>query len=124
MEQTKIICIGCPKGCLVTVSHEGKEIKEIQGFGCKNGEIYAQNEFTAPVRIFTSTVRVENGDLTLVPVKTKTSVPKNMLMECAKESCRITVKAPISVGDVICADFCGTSVDLIATRDIALKNNA
>lgn len=118
MEQTKIICIGCPKGCQVTVSHEGKEIKEIQGYSCKNGEIYAKNEFTAPVRIFTSTVRVENGDLALVPVKTKTSVPKNMLMECAKESCRIVVKAPISVGDVICADFCGTGADLVAARDI------
>ena len=121
MEQTKIICIGCPKGCPITISHEGKEIKEIKGYGCKNGETYAQNEFTAPVRIFTSTVRVKNGDLALVPVKTKSSVPKNMLMECAKESCRIEVEAPVNVGDVICEDFCGTGVPLVAARDILLK---
>ena len=120
MEQTKIICIGCPKGCSITVSHEGKEIKDIQGFSCKNGEIYARNEFTAPVRIFTSTVRVAHGDLALVPVKTKGAVPKGMLMECAKASCLIDVEAPISVGDVIVEDFCGTGIQLVACRDIAL----
>ena len=90
MAQTRIICIGCPKGCAVTVTHEGTTIQNIEGFGCENGRTYARNEFTAPVRIFTSTVRVEGGSSALVPVKTAGSVPKNMLMECAKESCRIT----------------------------------
>ncbi len=118
MEQTKIICIGCPKGCPVTVTHEGDKIVKIEGYSCKNGEIYAKNEFTAPVRIFTSTVKVENGEFALVPVKTAKSVPKSLLMECAKESCRITAKAPISVGDVLCEDFCGTGVPLVATRDV------
>ena len=107
MGQTKIICIGCPKGCPITVTYEDK-----------NGENYARNEFTAPVRVFTSTVKVENGEFALVPVKTAGSVPKKMLMECAKESCRITVKAPVSVGDVVCEDFCGTGVKLVATRDV------
>ena len=47
MAQTKIICIGCPKGCTVTVTHEGKTIEKIEGFGCANGKVYAENEFTA-----------------------------------------------------------------------------
>ena len=46
-----------------------------------------------------------------------------MLMECAKESCRITVKAPVSVGDVVCEDFCGTGVKLVATRDVLCHVN-
>lgn len=117
MAQTRIICIGCPKGCAVTVTHEGTTIQNIEGFGCENGRTYARNEFTAPVRIFTSTVRVEGGSSALVPVKTAGSVPKNMLMECAKESCRITAEAPIHVGDVIREDFCGTGVALVATGD-------
>lgn len=117
MAQTKIICIGCPKGCTVTVTHEGKTIEKIEGFGCANGKEYAENEFTAPVRIFTSTVKVEGGSSALVPVKTAGSVPKHMLMECARESCRITAKAPVHVGDVINGDFCGTGVALVATGD-------
>ena len=123
MDQTKIICIGCPKGCPITVTYEDKTITNIEGFGCKNGENYARNEFTAPVRVFTSTVKVENGEFALVPVKTAGSVPKKMLMECAKESCRITVKAPVSVGDVVCEDFCGTGVRLVATRDVLCHVN-
>lgn len=51
MDQTKIICIGCPKGCPITVTYEDKTITNIEGFGCKNGENYARNEFTAPVRV-------------------------------------------------------------------------
>ena len=38
MGQTKIICIGCPKGCPITVTYEDKTITNIEGFGCKNGE--------------------------------------------------------------------------------------
>lgn len=121
MDKTKIICIGCPKGCSITVTHNGDTITNIEGYGCKNGQIYAQNEFTAPVRIFTSTVKVENGDLALVPVKTAAAVPKGMLMECAKESCRITAKAPVNVGDILAKDFCGTGVALVATRDILCR---
>ena len=118
MAQTKIICIGCPKGCAVTVTHEGKNIQNIEGYGCANGKTYAENEFTAPVRIFTSTVKVEGGASVLVPVKTAGSVPKDMLMECARESCRITVQAPVHVGDIICGDFCGTGVSLVAAGDV------
>lgn len=117
MAQTKIICIGCPKGCSVTVTHEDKAITNIEGYGCANGKIYAENEFTAPVRIFTSTVKVDGGLSPLVPVKTAGSVPKNKLMDCAKESCRIVVKAPVHVGDVIDGNFCGTGVALVATGD-------
>lgn len=120
MEEMKtIICIGCPKGCKVVLSHnEKKEILSVTGYGCKNGETYARNEFTAPVRIFTSTVKVTGGDLPLVPVKTKNPVPKHMLMECAKESCKIEVSAPVKIGDVVKSNLCGTGVDLVAARNI------
>ena len=73
--------------------------------------------------LFSCTSKVENGEFALVPVKTAGSVPKKMLMECAKESCRITVKAPVSVGDVVCEDFCGTGVKLVATRDVLCHVN-
>lgn len=119
MAEVKIICIGCPKGCSVMLEHDDENnIINISGYSCPNGEEYARNEFTAPVRIFTSTVKVSGGDMALLPVKTKGAVPKGMLMECARESCRIEAKAPVKIGDVIQSDFCGTGVDLVAARNI------
>lgn len=119
MAEVSIICIGCPKGCKITLTHDDQnQILSVSGYGCKNGEEYAKNEFTAPVRIFTSTVKVFGGELPLVPVKTKNPVPKKMLMECARESCRIEVKAPVKIGDVVKSNLCGTGVDLVAARNI------
>lgn len=119
MAEVSIICIGCPKGCKITLTHDDQnQILSVSGYGCKNGEEYAKNEFTAPVRIFTSTVKVCGGELPLVPVKTKNPVPKNMLMECARESCRIEVQAPVKIGDVVKSNLCGTGVDLVAARNI------
>ena len=56
MGQTKIICIGCPKGCPITVTYEDKTITNIEGFGCKNGENYARNEFTALFKLVSRVV--------------------------------------------------------------------
>ncbi len=120
-EQAKIICIGCPKGCTVTVEHEGKTILKVDGYKCNNGLEYAQNEFTAPKRVFTSTVRIDGGELAVVPVKTAQAIPKDRLFDCARAVCGLTVAAPVEIGAVVCPNICGTDVDLIATRDVAVR---
>ena len=119
MAKTSIICIRCPKGCHITVTHDDdRNIQSIEGFSCPRGEEYAQAEFTNPVRVFTSTVRVKGGDMDLLPVKTDGSIPKPMMMDAARESCRIQVEAPVKIGQVIQSNFCGTGVDLVAARNI------
>ena len=119
MAKTNIICIRCPKGCHITVTHDDdRKIQSIEGFSCPRGEEYAQTEFTNPVRVFTSTVRVKGGDLDLLPVKTNGSIPKPMMMDAARESCRIEIEAPVKIGDVIQSNFCGTGIDLVAARNI------
>lgn len=120
-EQTKIICIGCPKGCSVTVAHEGKTIVEVTGYQCENGLAYARDEFTAPKRVLTSTVAIDDGILTMLPVKTAQAIPKEKLFDCAKVICGLRAQAPVAIGDVICPDICGTGVDLIATRNIPIQ---
>lgn len=119
MAEEKIICIRCPKGCGITLTHdENKNILSITGNSCPRGEEYAKNEFTAPMRTFTSTVRVTGGDLALCPVKTKTEIPKNMMISLAKETCLIKAEAPIKIGDIIKGNICGTGTDLVAARNI------
>ncbi len=120
MTEEKIICIRCPRGCNITLTHDdNRNIISIEGNTCPRGDDYARAEFTAPVRTFTSCVLVEGGDYPLCSVKTKTEIPKNMMDKAAVESCKIRVQAPIHIGDVIAADFCGTGADLVATREVA-----
>ncbi|RRD94151.1 DUF1667 domain-containing protein [Clostridiales bacterium COT073_COT-073] len=117
-EKTKIICTSCPRGCIITVTHVGKEIKEINGYTCKRGVIYAKDEFILPKRVLTSTVRISCGELPMLPVRTESAIPKNKIIECVKKICEIDVKAPVKLGQVICKNICNTNVDLIASRDI------
>ena len=68
-----IICIVCPKGCRLTVD---ENTLAVTGNGCPRGAEYGKNELTHPVRVVTSTVRVEGADICRCPVKTAGSVPK------------------------------------------------
>lgn len=116
----ELICISCPMGCHLKVDVENKTV---EGNTCKRGEIYGINEVTNPVRVITSTVKVIEGDLPVLPVKTKEPVPKDMnfkIMEALKE---IQVAAPIKVGDVIVENILETGVDVVATRNIGKKHS-
>ena len=56
METRELTCIGCPMGCLVTVTLDNGEVKEVTGNTCAKGDIYARKEVVNPTRIVTSTV--------------------------------------------------------------------
>ncbi|OFV71771.1 DUF1667 domain-containing protein [Acetobacterium wieringae] len=118
MEVTKLVCIGCPNGCGLTVEHSGKTIEKISDYGCKIGLEYAKNEFTEPKRIITTTVRVKAGDLPFVPVKTKDPVNKEKIFVVMKEISELEIESPVHVGDVIRSNIAGTGVDLVCTRNI------
>jgi CxxC motif-containing protein len=118
LEETKIICIGCPKGCSITINHVEKDIQNIKGSGCKKGVEYAQNEFTEPTRILTSTVKVNSGELPFVPVKTESPIRKDKLFDCMREISWLEVDSPIKLGSVVKTNIGQTGVDLIATRTI------
>lgn len=114
----ELTCIGCPMGCLVSVTMDGKEIKSVSGNSCANGDRYARREVTNPTRIVTSTAIVRDGDLPRVSVKTKTDVPKDKIFDVMKEINKIQAKAPVRIGDVLIDDVAGTGVPVIATRNI------
>ena len=40
MERKKLICIGCPKGCELTVFLDGKQVTKVEGNHCKKGAVY------------------------------------------------------------------------------------
>ena len=114
----ELICISCPMGCHLKVN---TEIKEVTGNTCKRGEIYGINEVTNPVRVITTTVKVKDGELPVIPVKTKTPIPKELNFKAMEVLNSIEIEAPISMGDIIVKDILGTGVDVVATR--SLKKN-
>ena len=60
-EESEIICVTCPKGCTLKVLHEGNEVVDVLGSGCKRGKEYAICELKDPRRMVASSVRVKNG---------------------------------------------------------------
>ncbi|AQM60437.1 MULTISPECIES: DUF1667 domain-containing protein [Clostridium] len=111
----ELICISCPMGCHLKVDVDNKTVT---GNTCKRGEIYGLNEVTNPVRVVTSTVKVNGGELPVVPVKTAGAIPKKLNFECMKVINETTVNAPVKMGDVLIKDVLGTGIDVVASRDI------
>lgn len=116
----EIRCIVCPTGCMVHVENINGELI-IEGHSCKRGEEYAREEFISPKRILTTTMRVENGFLSLVPVRSNKPLPKDKLVETLKEIARKQIEAPIKMGDVLIENVLGLDINIIASRDLIVK---
>lgn len=112
-----IICTICPKGCTVTVEGEAGNTTAT-GYGCKRGLEYATAEFTSPVRILTTTVKVEGHDGDLLPVRSEKPLPKDKILDCMEVIKKANVTLPVKQYDVVVKDICNTGVDIIATKDI------
>ena len=119
MEKRELICVSCPIGCAITVElDDNGEVLSVTGNTCKRGDSYARQECTHPERMLTSTVKVECGRLPVVPVKSSLPVPKEMLFDCMKEINKITVKAPVHIGDVVLSNILDTGVDIVTTNEV------
>lgn len=116
--EQRISCIVCPMSCEGTVHFENGQIKEVTGFSCQRGMNYAREEVTAPKRTLTTTVRVIGGVLPLLPVISKTALPKEKVLSSAHCLSTVTVQAPIAEGDIIYHNILNLGVDIVATRAI------
>lgn len=112
----ELICITCPKGCHLQVDEEHGYT--VTGNGCPRGAAYGKAELTHPTRVVTSTVRCEGGVHARCSVKTKAPVPKEKMFDIMAALDDVTLAAPVSIGQVVLADVCGTGVDVVATKNI------
>ena len=113
-----MICVGCPVGCDLKVTVRDKELLSVEGNACPRAVQFARTEISSPVRVFATTVRVSGGRLPVCPVRSRGPVPKDRLFDISREVARLVVPAPVTIGQVILADACGSGVDIIATRDL------
>ena len=112
----QFICIMCPKGCHLTVD-ESNEYK-VSGNSCNKGVKYGKAEATNPIRVVTSTVRVNGGNNFLCSVKTTDGIPKKAVLEAMKTINAVQLQAPITIGDVAIKNLLNTGIDVVATSDI------
>ena len=124
MEKRELTCIGCPLGCAITVTLEGKDVKDIVGFTCKRGKEYARKEVTNPTRIVTSTVRLVGSKAgeRVVSCKTAQDIPKGKIFAVVEALKTVTAAAPVRIGDVLldgapkCPN-CGKPLDFEVTEE-------
>ena len=104
----ELICIKCPRGCLLTVDGDN-----VTGNMCPRGLDYAKEEQTNPMRIVTTLIKVDNM---VIPVKTSKEVPKAKINEVVKEIAGIKVK-DTKIGDVVLKNILNLGVDIVVTGE-------
>lgn len=121
MDKRELTCIGCPIGCslLIELGNDG-ELK-VTGNNCKIGKSYAIKEFTNPTRVITTTVVVNNGEISQVSVKSEKDIEKGKIFNCLGALKNIIIDAPIYIGNVIYENIDGTGVNIIATKNVSKK---
>ncbi|MBQ8028410.1 MAG: DUF1667 domain-containing protein [Clostridia bacterium] len=114
-----LICVSCPLGCSMSVElSDSGEVLSVKGNTCKRGEQYAISECTNPVRMLTTTMKVNGGSLNVVPVKTSVPIPKGKMFECMEVINNEVVDAPVAMGDVLICNICDTGADIVATNKV------
>ena len=123
VNEKEIICVICPNSCRlkVTQNPNTKEIT-VEGHLCPRGKKYGISEFSNPVRMLITTMRVENGKLPIIPIRSTEAIPKSLLLEAVKIVNDTHCIAPIKMGDILIDNILNTKISVIASRDIDVKS--
>lgn len=118
--EERLICTFCPRGCYITVIQENGD-SIIKGNGCLKGKEFVFKEMKLPERVVTTTVRIQEGDRELLPVKTDLPIPKDQIPEVMRICRKVLVQAPVLVGTVIVDKIAHTHANLVATGSVLKK---
>ena len=117
----EMICIVCPLGCSLIVDYNHKTVLEINGNRCDLGLHYAKKELLNPERTLTTTVKVKNGNIPLVSVRTDKPIPKNRVFDVMNLLAKVEVDAPVKIGEKIIKNLFDTGASIVATKSISKK---
>ncbi len=117
MLKKEMICIVCPNSCRLSVWEEEGRIR-VEGASCARGMAHGRNEFTHPVRMLTSTVRLEGARHRRLAVISSQEIPKEKIREALAALEGVTVSAPVRKGDIIVRNISGSGADIVASRTI------
>jgi CxxC motif-containing protein len=115
-EKKHFVCVVCPIGCEIDVVHDGSKIISMAGNKCEKSEEFVIQELIEPMRILTTTVRIEESRWPVIPVRTDKSVPKRLFPRIMRQLRRIKLQAPVNMLDVVVRDVLHTGANIISTR--------
>jgi len=116
MSMKHLICITCPVGCKLEAELAGEELT-VTGHACKRGIDFAMAELTMPMRTLCSTVRTNNPDCPMLPVRTSCEIPKGAMMDVMRLLAGVEVTKPIKCGETVTSLAPVCEGEMIATCD-------
>ena len=117
----QLVCIGCPRGCRLTVEEKDGEYI-VTGNTCPRGKAFAISEMTAPKRTICSTVKTVFSGCPVLPVRVSDDIPKEKIFDVMREINAVTLRERIGRGDVVIENVLGLGVDVISTSDLLKQN--
>jgi len=118
VEKKHVVCVICPIGCEIDVVHDGDKIVSMEGNKCEKAQEFVRQELIEPMRILTTTVRLEGARLPVIPVRTDKPVPKRLFPRILRQLKGIELQAPVNMLDVVVENIAGTGGNIIATRTV------
>jgi len=121
MNERQMTCILCPNGCEIDVRWTGTPTDEtirVEGNLCPRGVGFALEELTHPKRTLTTSVLVRGGVEPQASVKTAAPIPRESIEMARREVARVTLDAPVAIGQIVLVDAAGTGVPVAVTRAV------
>ena len=115
-DKKHFVCVVCPVGCEIDVVHDGGRIISMEGNKCEKSEEFVSQELIEPMRILTTTVRIQGSKWPVVPVRTDKAVPKRLFPRIMKRLGRTKLQAPVNMLDVVVRDVGHTGAHVVGTR--------
>ena len=113
-------CTTCPLECklTVTVDERDNSFLAVAGNRCPRGEDFARQEIILPLRVLTTTVRLEDGrGMVLLPVRSDRAFALARHRQAVQELRTLRCQPPIRMGDMLTKNIAGTDAAIIATCD-------
>lgn len=117
-------CIVCPRGCTITAKMTDDvppKFISATGYSCPRGLKWVKQEIEAPMRTFSTSVPVKNGETVEASVRTASPIPLEKIFVVMNEIKKVTVEAPVKIGDVVLTNPAGVETEIIITRNVDRK---
>lgn len=103
---------------LAEFEEDSKKVVYIEGYSCKRGIKFAGDEISNPLRLLTTTIKIDSKKTRRLAIRSNTPAPKEKIRQIIKAVKQKKIKAPVRAGDIIMADTLGTGVDIIASSTV------
>jgi len=121
IEKKHFTCVTCPVGCEVDVEVQDGSILSLTGNKCDKVKEFVLQELKEPMRVLTTTVRVEGAKYAMLPVRTDKPIPKRLFSQAIEELASIDLQAPVHISDVIVKEIAGSGANIVATRTMEIR---